>query len=159
MSKLIQHCPSTADCRGPGRANSSRKTLPEETTTALKTGRTFTVHIPSSWTVRFIVVIVRIATKCDGQMTADQSGKVMDSDPVLQQFFYAPKHKTRTRTGTVQNADPDLDAGSVVQCRTSFAHFDGTRAKPDVRIRTFGPSDANPDPDLRIRTRQKFIKT
>ncbi len=158
MSKLIQHCPSTADCMGPGRANSSRKTLPKETTTALKTGRTFTVHMQSSWTVRFIVVIVRIA-KCDGRMTADQSGKVLDSDPVIQQFFYAPKHKTRTHTGTVWNADPDLDARSVVQCRTSFAHFGSTRAKSDVRIRTFGPRDANPDPDLWIRTGQKFIKT
>jgi hypothetical protein len=70
-----------------------RKTLPEETTTALKTGRTFTVHILSSWTVRFIVVIVRIA-KCDGRMNAEKSGKVLDSDPVIQQFFYAPNAKT-----------------------------------------------------------------
>ncbi len=68
------------------------------------------------------------------------------------------KHKTRTRTGTIRNADPDLDAGSVVQCRTRFAHFDCTRGKPDVWIQTFGPRDANPDPDLRIQTRQKFIK-
>ncbi len=43
----------------------------------------------------------------------------------------------------VPNADPDLDAGSVVRCRTGFAYFYGTRAKVDMQIRTFGPRSAS----------------
>jgi hypothetical protein len=46
--------------------------------------------------------------------------------------------KNRTR-----NADPDLDAGSVVRCRTGFVYSCGTRAKADLRIRTFGSRSAS----------------
>jgi hypothetical protein len=36
-----------------------------------------------------------------------------------------------------------LNAGSVVQCRTDFSHFYGTRAKADVLILTLGPRSAS----------------
>jgi hypothetical protein len=42
VSKLNQHYPSTADFTAPGRTNSAKKTPPEETKTASKSGRTFT---------------------------------------------------------------------------------------------------------------------
>ncbi len=45
VSKLNQHCPLTADFTAPGRTNSAKITLPEETMTASKTGRTFTHKI------------------------------------------------------------------------------------------------------------------
>jgi hypothetical protein len=84
----------------------------------------------------------RAYSKCDGRMNADQSGKVrirlLDSDPIIQQLLYAPKHKNWTCTGTVQNVDLYLDAGSVVQCCTGCAYSHGTRAKADVQIRTSG---------------------
>jgi hypothetical protein len=85
-------------------------------------------------------------------MPADQSGRVriwvLDSDPSIQQLsFHFPWAKENIKKAdayhAVQNADPDLDAGSVVRCCTGFAPFYCTRAKADVRIRTFGPRSAS----------------
>ncbi len=124
-------------------------------------------------------------------------------------FFPMRQRKYKADVYHVErNANPDLDARSVVRLCTGFVPFSGTGAKAVVRILTFGPRsishllnrvpyhlkilkspkksrftqkvariclilsktvvriflkvpewDANLDPDLRIRTRQKSIKT
>jgi hypothetical protein len=77
-------------------------------------------------------------------MNPNQSGKVwirvLNSDPVIR---HSAKHEIWTHTSLVRNADPGLDAGSVVQCRARFTYSHGTRAKADVRIRTLGSRSAS----------------
>ncbi len=53
------------------------------------------------------------------------------------------KHEIRTRTGSVRNADPVLNDGSVVRSRAGFVYSHGTRAKADVRIRTLRSRSAS----------------
>jgi hypothetical protein len=90
---------------------------------------------------------------------ADQSGKVrirvLDSDPVIQQFFftYAPKKISKADVyRTVRNADPDVDAGDVVRCCAGIAPLYGTGARADARIWT-----SVPDPCLTLQTAYRTI--
>jgi hypothetical protein len=55
--------------------------------------------------------------------------------------FFIPKHEIWT--GSVRNADPVLDARSVVRCRTGFAYSHGTGAKADVQIWTLRSRSAS----------------
>jgi hypothetical protein len=57
---------------------------------------------------------------------------------------YAPKKTPKAdEYRVVRNADPDLDAGSVVRCCAGIAPFYGTGARADAWIRT-----SVPDPRL-----------
>ncbi len=73
---------------------------------------------------------------------SDQSGKVriraLDSDPDTQRFYFdAPMQKSNADAyRTVQNADPDADAGSVVRC-CAVPHLTTVPVRgADARIRT-----------------------